>query len=370
MNFEFSEESVMLREEARSFLQDRCGSKAVREMLESDQLYALPVWREMAKMGWQGAAIPEEFGGSGLGYEVLCVIAEELGRVVAPVPFASSIYLASEAILLAGDDHQRRTWIPSLADGSRVSTFALFEGHGRPSRNAISVQADNGKLHGTKWPVPDGTIADFAVIAARDDAGIGLYVVDLAQTSVERRVLKTIDPTRGQAEIRFRGAKAERLARFGTHWPIVVQVLERAAILIAFEQLGGADACLAMARNYAMERSAFGRPIASFQAIKHKLADVYVEIEIARSNAYYGAWALSSREANMGLAAAAARVAAIEAFRLAAKENIQTHGGAGYTWEFDCHLYYRRAKALALAIGGAPYWMDRLVQCLETSPAA
>ena len=188
---------------------------------------------------------------------------------------------------------------------------------------------------------------------ARDERGeVALLLADLTAGTVSRRTLTTVDPSRNHARIDFAGSEVEKLGS-QTGWPLVQRLLERAAILVAFEQVGGADAALEMARNYALERYAFGRPIGSFQAIKHKLADVYVAIELARSNAYYGAWALASDAAELPLAAATARVSATEAFHLASKENIQTHGGIGFTWDVDCHLYYRRSKQLALALGGA-----------------
>ncbi len=370
MNFEFSEESALLRDQARGFLRDKCPPKVVRRVLDGEEPYAKPLWQEMAGMGWLGAAIPEEYGGAGLGYEGLCVLAEELGRAAAPVPFASSIYLAAEAIMAAGNETQKRALLPKLADGSLIGTFALAEGLAQPTPDAINLRAVGGVLSGEKWPVPDGNIADFAIAVARGDGGIGLYHVDFAGTGVARQPLRSIDPSRDQARIDLTGAKAERLGGPGEAWPMVERVLERAAILVAFEQVGGAEACLHMARDYAMERFAFGRPIASFQAIKHKLADVYVALELARSNAYYGAWALSDGGAELPLAAAAARVSATEAFHLASKENIQTHGGVGFTWDFDCHLYYRRSKHLALTLGAAPFWKDRLVDQLETRNAA
>jgi alkylation response protein AidB-like acyl-CoA dehydrogenase len=207
-------------------------------------------------------------------------------------------------------------------------------------------------------------------VVARDDGGeTALFLADLAADGVSRRKLTTVDPSRDHARIDFAGAAAERLgARTG--WPLVQRLLERAAILVAFEQVGGAQAALEMARDYALERYAFGRPIGSFQAIKHKLADVYVAIELARSNAYYGAWALSADAAELPLAAATARVSATEAFHLASKENIQTHGGIGFTWDVDCHLHYRRSKQLALALGSAPWWKHRLVELLEMRNAA
>jgi alkylation response protein AidB-like acyl-CoA dehydrogenase len=370
MNFEFSGDAMMLRDQAHGFLRSNCDSKVIRRVHEGHETYAAALWRKMADMGWLGAAIPEQFGGTGLGYELLCIIAEEVGRVIAPVPLGSSIYLAAEAILAAGTVSQKERWLPSVADGSRIGTIAVQEGIHRPAAEAIRAHASNGLLSGDKWPVPGGSIADFAIVAARDVGGIGLYRVDLAQPAVERQTLHSLDSSRPQARIFLNGARGERLGDLDDHWPLVRQVLDRAAILMAFEQVGGAEACLHMARDYALERTAFGRPIGSFQAIKHKLADIYVEVEIARSNAYFGAWALSEDRPELALAASAARLAAIEAFGLAAKENIQIHGGAGFTWDLDCHLYYRRAKILALELGGAPFWMARLMDQLEAAEAS
>jgi len=298
------------------------------------------------------------------------VLAEELGRALAPVPFASSAYLATEALLLAGSDVQQRRLLPKLAEGSAIGCFALAEGTGNPDPAQVRARCVSGQLTGSKWPVTDGGVADFAIVAARDDAGeIALFVVELNAAEVARRDLATIEPSRNHARLDFTGAAAERLgAQDG--WPLVLRLLERAAILVAFEQVGGADASLEMARNYALERYAFGRPIGSFQAIKHKLADVYVANELARSNAYYGAWALSADAAELPLAATTARVSATEAFHLASKENIQTHGGIGFTWDVDCQLYYRRSKQLALMLGAAPWWKHRLVELLEMRNAA
>jgi alkylation response protein AidB-like acyl-CoA dehydrogenase len=342
----------------------------VRHVLEGGERYAATLWQKMAEMGWLGAAIPEQYGGAGLGYEGLCVLAEELGRALAPVPFASSAYLATEALLLAGSDAQQRRLLPKLADGTAIGCFALAEGAGNPDSAQVHARTIGGRLTGSKWPVTDGDVADFVIVAARDDNGeIALFLADLAANGVGRRGLTTIDPSRDHARIDFAGAEVERLD--GDHgWPLVLRLLERAAVLTAFEQVGGAQASLEMARDYALERYAFGRPIGSFQAIKHKLADVYVAIELARSNAYYGAWALSADASELPLAAATARVSATEAFHLASKENIQTHGGIGFTWDVDCQLYYRRSKQLALALGAAPWWKHRLVELIEMRNAA
>jgi alkylation response protein AidB-like acyl-CoA dehydrogenase len=362
MNFDFSEDLNFLRDEARKFLAEQCPTKAVRRILEGNGTYDRALWERVAQMGWLGAGVPEEHGGAGLGHEGLCVLAEELGRAIAPIPFASSVYLATEAIVAHGTDAQKAHYLPKLAAGELIGTLAIAEGPDNPRPAAVGARVADGRLTGDKWPVIDGGIADFAVVVARgaDDA-IGLSLVDLTGAGVTRAALETIDPTRNQARITFDNAAAEALSVGVSGWDSVQALLDRAAVLIAFEQVGGAQACLEMATAYAKERTAFGRPIGSFQAIKHKLADVYVATELARSNAYYGAWALQASAPELPLAAAAARVSATEAFHLASKENIQTHGGMGFTWELDCHLFYRRAKQLALAVGSARHWKERLV---------
>jgi alkylation response protein AidB-like acyl-CoA dehydrogenase len=370
MNFDFSDELKQLRDQARRLLSERSPPRVVRQVLEGAEPYGRDLWHAMAEMGWLGVAIPEHYGGAGLGYEGLCVLAEELGRALAPVPFASSAYLATEALLLAGSEAQKRRLLPKLAEGSAIGCLALAEGTGNPDSANIRARSIGGKLSGSKWPVMDGDVADFAIVVARNETGeVTLLLADLSASMVSCRALASVDPSRDHARIDFAGTETEPLgAQAG--WPLVLRVMERAAILIAFEQVGGADAALEMARNYALERYAFGRPIGSFQAIKHKLADVYVAIELARSNAYYGAWALASDAAELPLAAATARVSATEAFHLASKENIQTHGGIGFTWDVDCHLYYRRSKQLALALGAAPWWKNRLVELIERRNAA
>jgi hypothetical protein len=216
--------------------------------------------------------------------------------------------------------------------------------------------------------------ADVAIVLARanDDAGergLQLCIVDLNGSGVKRTECETLDPSRVSADITFDGASAEVLGKAGEGWATAQSVYDRAAILTAFEQVGGADVCLQMAKGYALERYAFGRPIASYQAIKHKLADMYVFNELARSNAYYGGWALSTNAHELPLAASAARVSATQAFDYASKENIQTHGGMGFTWDADCHFYYKRSKQLGLVLGPQRSWKDRLVSELETSNA-
>ena len=375
MNFEFSDDQKQLKDQARRFLEAKCSPAAVRAVLEGPEPFDRALWEGLAEMGFLGVAIPEEYGGLGAGYLELCVVAEELGRVLAPVPFSSSVFLATEFLLVAGDETQKKAWLPKLATGEAIGTFALVEGNGPVTPRSIRTAASNNALTGTKLPVADGDIADFAVVAARTGAGndersISLFIVDLNGPGVTRTVVETIDPTRSHARIDFKGASAQPLGPAGEGWSLISQVFDRAAILTAFEQIGGADRALEMARDYALERMAFGRPIGSFQAIKHMLADMYVSATLARSNGYYGAWALSTGAAELPEAAATARVSATQAFQHCAKNNIQVHGGMGFTWAFDCHLFYRRSNLLALNLGSLSQWEDLLIARLRAKNAA
>jgi alkylation response protein AidB-like acyl-CoA dehydrogenase len=375
MNFEFSDDQKQLRDQARRFLAEKCPPKAVRAVLEGKADYDKNLWKGLAEMGFLGVAIPEEFGGTGAGHLELCVIAEEMGRALAPVPFSSTVYLAAEALLLAGSDAQKKTWLPKIASGDAIGTLALFEGAGNPSPQAVKLSAAKGVLNGVKKPVPDGAIADFAIVAARNgssgrETDIALYLVDLKAGGVDVKALANVDPSRQQAEVTFKDCKAEPLGPANEGWSILSRVLDRAAVLTAFEQVGGADRALEMGRDYALDRIAFGRPIGSFQAVKHMLADMYVSATLARSNCYYGAWALSTDAAELPEAAATARISATQAFQHCAKNNIQVHGGMGFTWEFDCHLYYRRSNALALGLGSLSYWEDALIDRMRRKNAA
>jgi alkylation response protein AidB-like acyl-CoA dehydrogenase len=371
MNFDFSDDQKFLKNEARRFLDAHCTTQVVRGVLNDDaRSYDEGLWKAVAGQGWLGTAIPEEHGGLGLGRMELCVIAEELGRALAPIPFASTIYFFAEALQTHGSQAQQAAHLPAVAAGELIGCLATSEGPGALTASSVKASVEGGKLSGEKIPVTDGDVAHKALVLAREGSGLGLYLVDLTGEGVARETLKTLDPTRGAAKISFRGAPAERVGEAGEGLAIVEDVMNRAAVLLAFEQVGGADRALAMAKDYALSRYAFGRPIGSYQAIKHKLADMYVKNELARSNAYYGAWALDTGAAELPLAAATARVSATEASWYAAKENLQTHGGIGFTWEMDCHLFYRRAQQLGLVAGGAKAWKERLVTQLERRNAA
>jgi alkylation response protein AidB-like acyl-CoA dehydrogenase len=364
MNFEFSDELIQLRDQARRFLADRCPPAVPRRILDTAEPFAADLWRAIAEMGWTGAAIPEEYGGVGLGRLAVCVLAEELGRAVAPVPFSSSVYLATEAIMLFGSEQQKQTWLPKLAAGEIIGCFAMAEQPGSSDPVKLKAAVSGGRLTGTKLAVADGDIADIAIVAVLGGSGAWLHIVDLKASGVSRETITTFDPTRSHARITFSGVAAEPLP--GSAGPGTIRtLLDYAAVPMAFEQVGGAQAALDMANAYAKERYAFGRPIGSFQGIKHKLADMYIQVELARSNAYYGAWAVHTDAAELPIAASVARIAACEAGWFVTKENIQTHGGMGFTWQMDCHLYYRRAKLLSLALGGAREWKLRLVNELR-----
>jgi len=368
VNFDFSEDERMVQDQVRRYLGERCPPEVVRTVLDGQLSYAESVWRGLGEMGLMGTALPEAYGGSEAGYLTLCLVAQELGRSVAPTPFASSIYLAAEALALFGTEDQKQRWLPRLASGEAIGTLAEVEY--AAGQRLGDVRAEGGKLTGSKLIVPDGELADVAVVLADDgQAGGGLYLAALDDT-VRRSTLDTVDPTRNSATLTFDGTAAEKLAHNSSGEEALAQIYDRAAVLIAFEQLGGAEAALDMAVAYAKERFAFGRPIGSFQGLKHMMADMYVALKLAESNCYYAAWALASNAPELPLAAATARVSATQAYQLCSRDNIQVHGGMGFTWEFDCHLYYRRSNYLALQLGGLKHWEDRLVASLPLGAVA
>jgi alkylation response protein AidB-like acyl-CoA dehydrogenase len=372
MNFEFSEEQNMLREQAQGFLASNCSMAVVRRVLDGDEPYAADLWKKVAEMGWTATVIPEEYEGLGLTYLELSVIAEELGRALAPIPFSSSVYLATEAILAAGSEEQKQAYLPGLAAGTSIGCFALGESAGQTSASSLTTKAAGASITGVKIPVADGDIANFAIVVALSNKGDGasLYIVDLDQDGVSRESITTIDPSRSHAKLTLNAANAELLGKDGRGWSHVQSILNRAAVLFAWEQVGGCDTALNMAKDYAMSRFAFGRPIATYQAIKHKLANIYVKNTLARSNCYYGAWAISTDAEELPIAAATARVSSIQAYYYASKENVQTHGGMGFTWEFDCQFPYRRSKLLATNIGSEATWQDKLITAIEKQRAA
>ena len=366
MNLEFSDDQKFVQQSARDFLAKNAGLDVCRKVLESPTASTDPtLWKGVAEMGWLGAAVPESYGGAGLGYLELVLIAEEIGRSLAPIPFGSSVYLATEAILLFGSDAQKKSWLPRLASGEIAGTFAFAEGAGESDANAVTTRFAGGKLSGTKVPVLDGEGAGVAVVVAKGAKGPVLVLVDLSASGVDRSPLVSFDPSRSAARIVFKDTPAEVIGSEAKGAAQLESLLDRAAVMMGFEQIGGATRAFEITREFTLGRYAFGRPIASFQAVKHRLAELYAKIEIARSNGYYAAWARSTDSDELSLAACGFRAAASDAFELATEEMIQLHGGVGFTWEYDCHLFYRRAKWLSAALGTPSAWREKLIQRLE-----
>lgn len=369
MNFLFDEDQDMLRDTVKKLLGDKATLEAAHKHMDSGVDYDKELWQLMAENGYQGIAIPEEFGGAGMSYLDLAVIAEELGYHYAHTPFSSSIFGAAEALVVAGSEKQKNDYLPRLASGELIGTLALFEAGGRHDAASMVAKEKGGKITGKKVPVSDGLCADIAIVSAQGDKGLSLYIVDLTQSGVKRSELRTMELVRKQATITLNGVEGELLGKKGNGAALLEQLVNRTAGLTAFEQLGGAQRALDMACGYALERWAFGRQIGSYQAIKHRLADMFVKVEMARSNCFYAAWALSSSPDDIAEAAAVARISAIDAFSFAAQENVQIHGGIGFTWEANPHLLLKRMKLQEAQLGSAAIWKERLHKVLAKKAA-
>ncbi|KPI18916.1 Isovaleryl-CoA dehydrogenase [Actinobacteria bacterium OK074] len=369
MALTFTEEQDELRATLRRFLTEKAPSEAVRRWTESEEGHDPALWQQMAgQLGLHGLALPEEYGGFGGGPVELGIVLEELGRVLLPSPYFATVALAGQALVASGDARAQARWLPAIADGSLTATVAFAEegGSWRPADiTANAVEDDGGwRVSGTKMFVVDGYGAGLLLVAARDATGPGLFAVDGDAAGVSRTRLETLDPTRRLARIDLDGAPALRVGPDGDATAYLRTVLDLAVVALAAEQVGGAQACLDAAVEYAKTRVQFGRPIGSFQAVKHKCADMLVEVEAARSAAYH-AGAVAAEEAAHGtgglpVAAALAAAYCAGAFTHAAKENIQIHGGIGYTWEHDAHLYLKRAKSSEQLFGGPALHRARL----------
>jgi acyl-CoA dehydrogenase len=370
MNFDFSDDQKLLKDTASSFLKEHSPLALCRAVLESDDSYSSELWKKAAGLGWQATAIPEEYGGYGFGQLELAMISEEVGYALAPIPFASSVCFASDALVIAGSEEQKKRWLPKLASGEAIGTFALAEGPGDNGSGTSATKLDADSLTGTKVPVLDGDYADIAVVLAESSNGPTLALVELAAAGVERTKLECIDPSRSVARLDFTNSPAEPLGAPGEGGKLAEALLDRAAVLMAFEQIGSATRALEITKKYTLERYAFGRPIGSFQALKHRMADRYCDIEIGRSNSYYGAWALENDDPELAVSACLARVAASEALDQMGIDMIQLHGGVGFTWEFDCHLFYRRSKLLSSALGSTASWKRKLIRRVSAQEAA
>ena len=368
MNFAFNEEQEELRRFVRQFLEAKSPESEVRRLMATEEGYDPDVWRQMAEqMGLQGLIVPEEFGGSGFGFIELVVVLEEMGRALLCAPYFSSVVLAAGTLLQSGDEAAKKELLPGIASGETIATLAFTEESGRWGEDGITMGAtadgDGGwTLQGAKLYVLDGHVADLILVAARTDGGVSLFAVEAGADGLSRTALSTMDQTRKQARVEFAGTPARLIGTEGGGWPVLERVLDLAAVALAAEQVGGAQRVLDMAVAYAKERVQFGRPIGSFQAIKHKCADMLLEVESAKSAAYYAAWCASEMNDELPVMASLAKAYCSEAYFHAAAENIQIHGGIGFTWEHPAHLYFKRAKSSELLFGDPTYHRELLAQ--------
>ena len=375
MNFDFDEDQRELRGTVRRFLERSSAEADVRRLMATEPGYDPAVWERMAaELGLHGLAIPEEYGGAGFGFTELGVVLEEMGRALLCAPFFASVVLAGELLKAVGDEQARKDYLPGIASGDTIATVALTEDDGgwAPSSVAARAVRDGGmwRLTGTKTYVPDGLSAGLILVVARTEDGIGVFAVEGAADGLTRQALPTMDQTRKQASLRFGAAPARLIADPADGWAAVERMLQVAAVGLAAEQAGGAQRALEMAVEYAKLREQFGRPIGSFQAIKHKCASMLVTVESMKSAAYYGLWAVSSGSDELPLVASVAKAFCSDGYTAVTAENIQVHGGIGFTWEHPAHLYLKRARSSRVLLGGPDFHRDIVARLAGIIPAA
>jgi len=382
MNFAFSEEQDELRRAVRRFLQEKSPESEVRRLMETTDGYDPAVWSQMAdQLGLQSLIIPEEYGGAGFGYVELIVVLEEMGAALLCAPYFSSVALAANALLASGDEAAKKALLPGIAAGETIATLALTEDNGRWDFDGVTLQAEKSSgnqgasgqeapgpsseewvLDGHKMFVLDGHTADLILVVGRTSKGLSLFAVRSEADGLVRTPLATMDQTRKQARLEFNHTPAWMVGKEGGAEAGLSRTLDLAAVALAAEQVGGAQHCLDSSVEYAKTRIQFGRPIGSFQAIKHKCADMLLEVESAKSAAYYAGWAAAEDSDELPVVASLAKSYCSEAYFHAAAENIQIHGGIGFTWEHDAHLYFKRAKSSELLFGDPAYHRELLAQ--------
>ena len=368
MDFAFSDEQDEFRAMVRRFLEERWSTAEVRKLAETPAGFDRATWKQMAEeLGLHGLALPEAYGGQGFGFIEVGIALEEMGRQLAGGPFLASAVVAAHAIQLAATSAQRAELLPGIASGDTIATLALLEASGRHDAAGIATtcrrDGDGWRVAGRKIAVLDAQNADLLLVAAREagtagEAGVSLFVVRADAAGVTVKATDGLDLARKLAEVELADASATLLGDAGTAWPALARTLDLAAIAVAAESVGTAARCLEMAVGYAKSRIQFARPIGSFQAIKHKAAEVMLELESARSAAYWSWWVAAQPEtsaADLAEAASVAKATCDDALLRAAAENVHIHGGVGFTWEFDCHLFYRRAKTSEFLFGD-PLW--------------
>ena len=360
-----SEEREELRRTVRDFLVKKSPESVVREQMASVEGFDRAVWAQMAEqLGLQGLAVPEEFGGSGYGFAEMAVVVEEMGRRLLCAPFFSTVILAANTLVLSGDAQAQARWLPGIASGETIATVAVVEDSGRWVEADVTAtaarQGDGWRVSGTKSFVLDGHVADVVVVAARTEAGVSLFAVSADAAGVVREVLPVMDQTRKQARLVFSDTPATLVGVDGAGWDTITELLDIAVVALAAEQTGGAEEVLQMAVQYAKDRVQFGRPIGSFQAIKHKCADMLVAVESAKAAVAYATDCVAEQSPELPAVAALTKAYCSDAYFQVAAENIQIHGGIGFTWEHPAHLYFKRAKTTQLLLGDPTTWRATL----------
>jgi alkylation response protein AidB-like acyl-CoA dehydrogenase len=375
VDFAFSEEQEMLRGSARDFLAKECGSKVVRRLMDSPDAYDPALWKKIAGLGWTALGIPEAYGGVGTFLDLIVVL-EEAGRALLPGPFFATMGLAVPAIIEAGTETQKKEALAAIAEGSARATLAFTEPSGRWDASGVALTArpagGGWRLDGVKLFVPDAEHADYIVVVARTrgegEDGISLFLIKGRPKGMTVTQLKTLDMTRRWNEVRFDGVELEANSMMGAPhqaWPVLKRALEWATAALCAEMMGGAQKVLETSTEYAKTRHQFGKPIGIYQAVSHKLADMLVLSESGRSATYYAAWTVDADAPDRSLASSMAKAYVSDAYRKVAGDGIQVHGGIGFTWEHDMHLYFKRAKASEVTLGDATYHRELVAQALD-----
>ena len=375
MDFAFSEEQEMLRRSARDFLTKECGSKVVRKLMEGPDTYDPTLWKKMAALGWTALGIPEQYGGAGTFLDLIVVL-EECGRTLLPGPFFATMGLAVPALIEAGTEAQKKDALTAIAEGKARATLAFTEPSGRWDAGGVTLAAKPAgggwRLDGVKLFVPDAESADYMVVAARTrgegEEGISLFLIKGRPKGLSVTPLKTLDMTRRWNEVRFDGVELGADALMGAPdkgWPPLKRAIEWATAALCAEMVGGTQKVLEDSTEYAKTRHQFGKPIGIYQAVSHKLADMLVLSESGRSATYYAAWAVEADAPDRALASSMAKAYVSDAYRRVAGDGIQVHGGIGFTWEHDMHLYFKRAKASEVTLGDATYHRELVAQALD-----
>lgn len=378
MNFGFTEDQEALRDATRKFLDNECPTTFVRKMMADDTAHATELWKKIAQLGWLGILVPEDFGGSGGSFLDLVVILEETGKSLLPGPFFATALLGTTAILAGGSAAQKSTILPKVAEGKQVLTLALAEKSGRYDAAGVTLAAkakgSDFVLSGEKLFVPDAHVADHIIVAARTgrgsnlEDGVTLFLIDAKSPGVSISQLKTVDMTRRQCHVALQDvavAGSQVVGEVGKGWPVLRRVLDQAMAGLCAEMVGTGQKALDLAVNYAKERVQFGKPIGSFQAVKHKCVDMMVQVENARSLTYYAAWTVDENVPEAHQAVPMAKAYCSDMCKTVTSEAIQVHGGIGFTWEHDMHLFYRRGLASEAAFGSAPVHREVVAQSLN-----